>query len=162
MSPFPGNDGLLGHLLKLNPQNLGQSLGQTLGKAMPNLDLPGMANHETSVLTETADFGADPGNLRMLSYVPEGLPASAPLVVVLHGCTQTAAEYDSGAGWSTLADTFGFALLFPEQRRANNANLCFDWFQPEDITRGSGEVASIAAMVKAMTDTHHLNQRPVT
>ena len=161
MSPLPGNDGLLGHLLKLNPQNLGQSLGQTLGKAMPNLDLPGMANHETSVLTETADFGADPGNLRMLSYVPEGLPASAPLVVVLHGCTQTAAEYDSGAGWSTLADTFGFALLFPEQRRANNANLCFDWFQPEDITRGSGEVASIAAMVKAMTDTHHLNQRRV-
>ena len=43
------------------------------------------------------------------------------LVVVLHGCTQTAAGYDSGAGWSQLADEAGFVLLFPEQQRAMRA-----------------------------------------
>jgi poly(hydroxyalkanoate) depolymerase family esterase len=153
MAPLTGNDGLLSNLLKLTPD--------ALAKKMPQLDLPGFPAHDTSLLTETAVFGDNPGNLRMLSYVPDALPAGAPLVVVLHGCTQTAAEYDRGSGWSTLADRFGFALLLPEQRRPNNANLCFDWFQPEDITRGSGEVASIATMVTAMIDTHRLERRRV-
>ncbi len=50
MAPLPGNDGLLSHLMKLTPQ----TLGQTLGKAMPNLDLPGMPGQESGALTETA------------------------------------------------------------------------------------------------------------
>jgi poly(hydroxyalkanoate) depolymerase family esterase len=153
MPPDSANDGLLGQLMKFAPQ--------ALGRAMPHLDMPGLSPDEAGVLTETAAFGDNPGNLRMLSYMPDGLAAGAPLVVLLHGCTQTASEYDRGAGWSTLADRFGFALLLPEQRRANNANLCFDWFQPEDITRGSGEVASIAAMVATMIDRHGLHRRRV-
>jgi poly(hydroxyalkanoate) depolymerase family esterase len=153
MAPFPANDGLLGQLMKLAPQ--------ALGKTLPNLDLPGGPPRAGGVLTEVPAFGDNPGNLRMLSYVPDALPRGAPLVVVLHGCTQTAEEYDRGAGWSTLADRFGFALLLPEQRRPNNGNLCFDWFQPEDIVRGGGEVASIAAMVTAMIDRHGLDRRRV-
>jgi poly(hydroxyalkanoate) depolymerase family esterase len=148
-----GNEGLLSHLMKLAPQALGKTMPHF---DMPGMDMPGMPAQESGVLTETAAFGDNPGNLRMLSYVPDALPTGAPLVVVLHGCTQSAAEYDRGTGWSTLAERFGFALLLPEQRRANNANLCFDWFQTDDVTRGSGEVASIAAMVKAMIDTHRL------
>ena len=101
---------------------------------MSNLAEPGR-------LTLVATTGSNPGALRMLTYVPPGLPPGAPLVVVLHGCTQNAAAYDHGAGWSTLADRHGFALLFPEQERANNANFCFNWFQPGDVTRGEGEAA---------------------
>ena len=59
----------------------------------------------------------------------------APLVVVLHGCGQTAGGYDLGAGWCQLADQLGFAVLAPEQKAVNNPNTCFDWFNPEDITR---------------------------
>ena len=55
-------------------------------------------------LEEVLVFGANPGNLRMFKYLPAGLAANPPLVVVLHGCTQTVAGYDLGAGWSTLAD----------------------------------------------------------
>lgn len=93
---------------------------------------------------------ANPGNLAARFYVPEGLEAGAPLVVVLHGCTQNAAAYDVGSGWSRLADTNGFALLFPEQRRTNNPNLCFNWFDTDDNARGQGEAASIAHMVERM------------
>ncbi|RWK70554.1 MAG: hypothetical protein EOR50_33630, partial [Mesorhizobium sp.] len=75
-------------------------------------------------LSDQGDFGSNPGALRARIYVPDDLPEAAPLVVVLHGCTQTAAGYDHGSGWSQLADQEGFALLFPEQQRANNANLC--------------------------------------
>jgi len=67
-------------------------------------------------LTEVTGFGSNPGALRMFEYVPAD-PQPA-LVVVLHGCTQTAASYDFGAGWSTLADRHGFVLLLPEQQRA--------------------------------------------
>lgn len=108
-------------------------------------------------LTLAAPVGSNPGNLRMLTYVPHGLPPGSPLVVVLHGCAQTAGGYDRGAGWSDLADRHGFALLFPEQQAANNPNLCFNWFQPEDVTRGGGEVLSIREMIAQMIATHHLS-----
>jgi feruloyl esterase len=101
-------------------------------------------------LRETRDFGANPGQLRMFSYVPFAVQEQAPLVVVLHGCGQTAAAYDHGAGWSTLADRYGFALLMPEQQRTNKPNGCFNWFRPEDTRRGRGEAASIRLMVETM------------
>lgn len=78
------------------------------------------------------------------------MAGAAALVVVLHGCTQNAAAIDHGAGWSTLAAEAGFALLFVEQARSNNPNLCFNWFQPGDVTRGAGEVESIRQMVAAL------------
>lgn len=105
-------------------------------------------------LHEVAAFGTNPGNLRMFRYLPSELAANPALVVVLHGCTQTAAGYDLGAGWSTLADRYGFALLMPEQQRSNNPNGCFNWFQPGDIERGRGEALSIRQMIeKIITDT---------
>ena len=97
---------------------------------------------------EDRGFGSNPGNLRMFSYVPSRLQANPALVVVLHGCAQTAADYNLGAGWSTLADRYGFALLLPEQQRSNNPNGCFNWFDTADIQRGKGEALSIRQMVE--------------
>jgi feruloyl esterase len=114
-----------------------------------------------SRLREVTGFGSNPGNLRMLTYVPEGLPDSAPLVVVLHGCTQNAEGYDHGAGWSTLADRYGFALLFPEQQPANNPKLCFNWFQSSDIQRGRGEPLSIREMIQRMERDHAIDRSRV-
>ena len=108
-------------------------------------------------LTETANFGSNPGTLRMFSHLPTALPDQCPLLVVLHGCTQSAAGYDLGAGWSTLADRFGFALLLPEQQRSNNPNGCFNWFQSGDIERGHGEAASIRQMVATMVSDHGID-----
>lgn len=108
-------------------------------------------------LTDLPAFGANPGALRARTYVPQGLAPGAPLVVVLHGCTQTAAGYDRGSGWSTLADRAGFALLFPEQQRANNPNLCFNWFSPADIARNGGEAESIAQMLQTVATRHAID-----
>ena len=111
----------------------------------------------TAKLRKFSDFGDNPGALHAFSYVPKALTPDAALVVVLHGCTQHAAGYDRGSGWSQLADRHGFALLFPEQTRSNNPNLCFNWFQPKDMERGQGEAASIAAMIAAMVDRHGID-----
>uniref|UniRef100_UPI00345A8853 extracellular catalytic domain type 1 short-chain-length polyhydroxyalkanoate depolymerase n=1 Tax=uncultured Sphingomonas sp. TaxID=158754 RepID=UPI00345A8853 len=87
-------------------------------------------------------------------YVPEALAADAPLVVVLHGCTQSPASYDAGSAWSKLADERGFAVLYPEQQRSNNPNLCFNWFSPDDAARDRGEALSIRQMVDTMHARH--------
>jgi poly(hydroxyalkanoate) depolymerase family esterase len=110
-------------------------------------------------LTEVTGFGSNPGALRMFEYVPADTQPA--LVVVLHGCTQTAASYDFGAGWSTLADRHGFVLLLPEQRPANNAKNCFNWFLAGDIVRGQGEAMSIRQMVEKMIVDHGIDRRRV-
>jgi poly(hydroxyalkanoate) depolymerase family esterase len=115
---------------------------------------------EGSWLVETS-FSPNPGNLRMFEYMPAGLKKGAPLVVILHGCGQTAAGYDQGAGWSQLANQMGFAVLAAEQKPANNPHTCFDWFNPEDIARDEGEAGSIAAMVTTMVEKHRLDARRV-
>jgi poly(hydroxyalkanoate) depolymerase family esterase len=81
--------------------------------------------------------------------------------VVLHGCGQTAAGYDLGAGWSTLAKRYGFALLMPEQQPSNNAQGCFNWFNPEDTARDSGEPCSIRQMIARMVAEIGVDQRRI-
>lgn len=93
-------------------------------------------------------FGSNPGNLAMFRYTPDNLPSGRPVVVALHGCTQNAAGYGTGAGWVQLADRFRFTVVLPEQKTANNFNRCFNWFERGDTTRGQGEAESIAQMVR--------------
>jgi poly(hydroxyalkanoate) depolymerase family esterase len=97
----------------------------------------------------------------MLSFVPANLQEPRALVVVLHGCGQTAAGYDLGAGWSTLAKRYGFALLMPEQQPSNNSNACFNWFNPEDTARERGEAGSIRQMIARMVGDHKINERRI-
>jgi poly(hydroxyalkanoate) depolymerase family esterase len=106
--------------------------------------------YPNSPLKSVPGFGSNPGNLKMWMYLPQHSADSRALVVVLHGCGQTAGGYDHGAGWSTLADRYGFSLLMPEQQRANNPNGCFNWFLPDDTQRGQGEAASIHQMIETM------------
>src|ERR1700716_4516538 len=84
----------------------------------------------------------------MLTYLPDNLSPRPALLVVLHVSMQSAANYDRGAGWSTLADRYGFALLMPEQSGRNNLNRSFNWFQRNDAQRGEGEAHSIVQMVR--------------
>ena len=100
-----------------------------------------------SILAEVEGFGSNPGGLRMFEHIPEGLPAGRPLVLVLHGCRQDAESYDRAAGWASLARERGFAVVYAQQRQANNPRLCFTWFRPSEVTRDRGELMSIRQMV---------------
>ena len=107
------------------------------------------------------DFGDNPGNLNGYYYVPEELPAGAPLVVVLHGCSQDAAEMARLSGWNELAADHGFVVLYPQQKRINNFNSCFNWFVPEDISKGSGEARSIRQMMSYLVNELSLDSTRV-
>jgi poly(hydroxyalkanoate) depolymerase family esterase len=60
-----------------------------------------------------------------------------------------------------LARHYGFALLLPQQQAANNANTCFNWFNPDDIARGKGEACSIRQMIARIVVDHKLDPRRI-
>ena len=101
-------------------------------------------------LTEINGFGKNPGNLKMFHYIPSDLPAgvSVPLVVVLHGCSQTAKNVAHDSGWNDLADKYHFIVLYPQQRRMNNSSNCFNWFLKKDMEGQNGELCSIRSMIE--------------
>lgn len=105
-------------------------------------------------ITQVTSFGTNPGNLLMYKHVPAGLATGRPLVVALHGCSQTASSYDTESGWVKFADLWGFSLVLPEQQLANNSSRCFNWFESGDYSRGSGEALSIKQMVDKMKTDH--------
>jgi poly(hydroxyalkanoate) depolymerase family esterase len=109
-------------------------------------------------LTQVSNFGADPAGLNMYSYIPTNLPSNAPLVVAMHGCTQSANDYYSNSGWPKYADLYKFALVFPEQPSSTNPLLnCFDWGTPSDDSRGQGEALAIYQMVQYAEANYHVN-----
>ena len=108
-------------------------------------------------LTEVLWFGRNPGDLRMLEYVPPGIKGPMPLVVILHGCHQNAEDFDRASGWTALARQHGFAVLYAEQKMSNNPNLCFNWFRPSMVTRDRGELGSIREMIDFSRRVHKID-----
>jgi poly(hydroxyalkanoate) depolymerase family esterase len=93
------------------------------------------------------------GDLAYKLYTPRGSTRRRlPLVVMLHGCTQSATDFALGTGMNRLADERGFLVLYPQQSVSANLGRCWNWHRPGDQKRGSGEPAAIAALTRhAMT-----------
>lgn len=107
-------------------------------------------------LTEIHSFGPNPGNLKMFIHKPISngqKQGRMPLVVALHGCTQNAKVIAEQSGWNKLADTYGFIVLYAQQRTVNNPQGCFNWFEDGDIEKDKGEVASIKHMIDYAIDS---------
>ncbi len=84
----------------------------------------------------------------MFSFTDEGVEyGKRPLVVALHGCSQTAKSMAEQSGWNKLAKEHQFVVIYPQQKRSNNSSNCFNWFKEKDITKDSGESKSIISMV---------------
>ena len=101
-------------------------------------------------MTEIKDFGSNPGNLKMYFHQAKNLNTDSkkiPLVIVLHGCSQTAEIVARESGWNKLADEYGFAVLYPQQLLFNNTGECFNWYNENDISKNKGEVLSIRQMI---------------
>lgn len=94
------------------------------------------------------DFGTNPGRLAMFVHSPPALARRAPLVILLHGCGQTATTFAAEAGWIDWADRCGVPLVLPEQSGENNRGRCFNWFREAHVARGSGEAESIRQMAE--------------
>ncbi|WP_103516593.1 PHB depolymerase family esterase [Streptomyces sp. SM10] len=123
--------------------------------------VPAAAAPAAAGLRQVTGFGSNPGNLQMFAYTPDDVAAGAPLVVALHGCTQSANAYYTNSGWPKYADLWGFDVVFPQTTSANNALSCFGWFDQTESTRGRGEAASIVQMVEYAKQTYGSDGRRV-
>ena len=100
------------------------------------------------------DFSSPHGKLTYKLYTPQGSSRRRlPLLVMLHGCTQSAAGFATSTGMNKLADEFGFLVLYPQQSATANPNRCWNWHSPADQKRGSGEPAKIAALTRYVLGT---------
>lgn len=111
-------------------------------------------------LTPVTSFGSNPGALTMYEYVPAAMPQNAPLVVLLHGCSQTAESFRN-AGWEAVADSAKIYLVYAQQSSNNNPVTCFNWAgeygATANLERGQGENQSIKEMVDKMKSDHSID-----
>jgi len=100
---------------------------------------------------EARSFGHGSSARPYKLYVPRSYHnAPVPLVVMLHGCTQSADDFALGTRMNDLAEEQGFVVAYPEQITTANAQLCWNWFKADEQERGRGEPAAVAGLVAAI------------
>jgi poly(hydroxyalkanoate) depolymerase family esterase len=93
------------------------------------------------------------GNLTYKFYVPSGYNGeSIPLLVMLHGCTQSPDDFAAGTHMNIVAEEHNILVAYPAQPRSANASKCWNWFRSSDQRRGAGEPAMIAAMTRQVME----------
>ncbi len=120
----------------------------------------GVASAAGSWVDGSFSIGGLNGSRNYKLWVPNGYSAqnSYPLVVLLHGCTQDAADYAAGTAFNSIADTEGILVLYPEQSMMAQPMRCWNWPLPEHQSRGSGEPAIIAGMVNKIRTEYTVDE----
>jgi poly(hydroxyalkanoate) depolymerase family esterase len=121
------------------------------GRRTPPLDIPDGASFER--LHHEGPHGARD----YLLYRPS--PGQGPVrgvILMLHGCTQTPEDFAAGTRMHLHGEEHGFLVAYPEQMRAQNAQLCWNWFRPGDQVRTGGEAALLAGLAASVAGAHGL------
>ena len=92
-------------------------------------------------------------------FVPTTASAGTPLplVVMLHGCTQTPDDFALGTGMNAAAAEAGAIVLYPAQAASANPKRCWNWFRPEDAAEGPGEAALLADLTRLVLATENVD-----
>jgi poly(hydroxyalkanoate) depolymerase family esterase len=95
-------------------------------------------------------------------YVPaRALAEPRSLLIMLHGCTQNSDDFAAGTRMNQLAEEHGFIVAYPVQPKSANPSSCWNWFNPRDQIRGTGEPAIIAALTANLIAEHNIDRRRV-
>ncbi len=109
-------------------------------------------------------FSMPGGKRDYMLYIPAGAGAAdkpLPLVVMLHGCTQTPDDFAAGTAMNDAAQAQGCYVLYPAQSQQANPQRCWNWFKHNHQQRGSGEPALLASMTQTVMKQHGVDPQRV-
>jgi poly(hydroxyalkanoate) depolymerase family esterase len=94
-------------------------------------------------------------------FVPTKPAVPTPLVVMLHGCTQTPDDFADATQMDVLAEKEGFVVAYPEQSASTIATRCFQWWEPAHQARDAGEPKELADAALAVAKGHGVDEERV-
>lgn len=114
---------------------------------------PDLAPHEGRYLSRR--YASPHGSRDYRLFVPDGQGGGPlPLVLMLHGCTQSADDFALGTRMNRLAGRERCLVVYPQQAEAANPNRCWNWFRPEDQQPDRGEPALLAGLTREVLREH--------
>ena len=122
---------------------------------------PPIGQAQVAASFERHEFSNPAGARNYKLYVPAAIEQPPPLLVMLHGCTQSADDFAAGTAMNRLADEHGLLVVYPEQAAGANPSKCWNWFKAQDQVRDSGEPSLIAGIVREVAARHGVDSRRI-
>jgi poly(hydroxyalkanoate) depolymerase family esterase len=124
---------------------------------------PAATEHAAAApLTQVTTFGSNPGGMEMYVHVPDSRPANPAIVVAMHGCGGSGPGFSSSSEFASLADRYGFIVIYPSAEQQAGYGKCFDTWSDAAKRRGGGsDPDSIMSMVSYVEQNYHGDARRV-
>lgn len=144
------------------PAPSGKAKFPSLGQAVKALTRPAAAAKPRAPVTAEfveRSFTCQAGTRPYRLYIPRTREAGIrpALIIMLHGCTQSADDFAAGTRMNDVAEELGFLVAYPGQVSSANSTRCWNWFRPEDQRRDSGEPAIIAGLTREIIAAHNVD-----
>ena len=124
----------------------------------PDLEPPREIGEPTGGQFQQYSFTCVAGTRRYKVFIPKGhQDRQLPLLIMLHGCTQSPDDFARGTRMNQLAEEEGYCVAYPAQSARDNPTKCWNWFRPVDQCRDRGEPAIIAELTRHLVRAHRLD-----
>ena len=150
--------GLSGLLARLDPRRGGRGPGGLMDPAAP------AAPHVTPEGGQfiTRSFANHAGKRAYKLYIPSGYRGQKlPLIVMLHGCTQSPDDFAAGTRMNSAAEAQDCFVAYPEQPSSANGSKCWNWYKPADQRREQGEPSLVAGIARAIMGEYKVDPQRI-
>jgi poly(hydroxyalkanoate) depolymerase family esterase len=137
-------------------RNVIATLTVSAALAVSAVVVSGSSPASAASLTQVTNFGSNPGNMQMYLYVPTTVAASPGIVVAMHPCGGSGPGFYQSSEFASLADRYGFIVIYPSATKSNGLGPCFDTWSDASKVRGGGtDPSSLLSMITYVEQQYH-------